>query len=220
MKRKVNHAISYNEPLLCIAFRLPGFSLSDLSISNEFTKPVDFSLSQFLGDADFSKTNFQGGAFFSECNFPIAGYFYSSSFYNSEFHDKTYFSGYFGSISFNYVLFDRKEKVIFDVENLSYVTFMNTDITGDKFRDKQDEEEEEKERRLKRVNTDISTQLKDELQVTTLVLIYELLLPLLLFCLLERAGGLLLSLLADYKDLDVDNNLVRWQAYLLQPQSG
>jgi hypothetical protein len=31
--------------------------------------------------------------------------------------------------------------------------------------------------------TDISTQLKDELQVTVLVLIYEQLLPLLLFCL-------------------------------------
>ena len=53
---------------------------------------------------------------------------------------------------------------------------MNTEITGVRFGDKQDGEEE---RKLKRINTDISTQLKDELQVTMLVLIYEPLLPLL-----------------------------------------
>ena len=68
--------------------------------------------------------------------------------------------------------------------------------------------EKEKERKLKRVNTDISTQFKDELQVTMLVLIYEQLLPPLLFCLLERVDGLFDSLLADHKDLNVDNGLV------------
>jgi hypothetical protein len=39
---------------------------------------------------------------------------------------------------------------------------MNTDITGGRFRDRQDGEEEEK-RKLKTANTDILTQLKDEL---------------------------------------------------------
>ena len=68
--------------------------------------------------------------------------------------------------------------------------------------------EKEKERKLKRVNTDISTQFKDKPQDTTLVLIYEPLLPILLFCLLERISILFLSLLADCKDLDVDNSLV------------
>ena len=76
-------------------------------------------------------------------------------------------------------------------------------------------------RKLKRINTNILTQLKDELQVTTLSLSYEQLLPpLLLFCLLERGGGLFRSLLADRKDLDVGNNLVPYPAYLLQPESG
>jgi len=32
LNRKVNHAISNDEPLLCIGFQLPDFSLSDLSI--------------------------------------------------------------------------------------------------------------------------------------------------------------------------------------------
>ncbi len=79
----------------------------------------------------------------------------------------------------------------------------------------------EGEKNVKRINTDISTQLKDELQVTMLVLIYEQLLPsLLLVCLLERVDGLFPSLLADYKDLDVGNNLVLHQAYLPQLESG
>jgi hypothetical protein len=54
LKRKVNHAISNNEPLLCIGYQLPDFRLPDLSTSKEFTKPVDFSGSQFFGKADFS----------------------------------------------------------------------------------------------------------------------------------------------------------------------
>jgi uncharacterized protein YjbI with pentapeptide repeats len=241
LKDKVNHAISNNEPLFCIGFQLPDFSLSDLSISNEltdFTKPVYFSESQFYGKADFSKAgfikgacfseaNFQGeaafnvayieGACFSEANFQgeaafnvanfvetnfhganfqgeagfnLAIFYGRAEFYeakfrkiadfsttnfqgeaafnaanfqgfaafnaakfggeayfgganfqkgaffnNSEFYSKTYFSGHFAYASFNYVLFEGKEKVIFDIENLSNVSFMNTDITGVRFRD-------------------------------------------------------------------------------------
>ena len=64
LKHKVNHAISKNETLLCIGFHLPDFSLSDLSISKEFTIPVYFSGSQLFGEADFSDANFQGKAYF------------------------------------------------------------------------------------------------------------------------------------------------------------
>jgi hypothetical protein len=46
LKHNVNHAISNNEPLLCIGFQLPDF-LSDLSISKEFTKSVYFNGSWF-----------------------------------------------------------------------------------------------------------------------------------------------------------------------------
>ena len=44
LKRKVNYAISDNEPLLCIGFQLHTFRLSDLSVNKEFTKPVYFRL--------------------------------------------------------------------------------------------------------------------------------------------------------------------------------
>ena len=43
LKHKVNRAISNNESLFCIGFQLPDFSLSDLSISENFTKPAYFS---------------------------------------------------------------------------------------------------------------------------------------------------------------------------------
>ena len=74
LKHKVNHAISYNEPLLCIGFQLPDFSLSallDFGISKEFTKPVYFSEANFQAAVDFSgsTTNFQSRANFDVANF-------------------------------------------------------------------------------------------------------------------------------------------------------
>jgi uncharacterized protein YjbI with pentapeptide repeats len=210
LKHKVNDAISNNEPLLCIGFQLPDFSLSNLSNSKEFTKPVYFNCSRFFesadfmeakfqGKADFSRAKFQAEANFSEANFKERAYFYEANFQgeanfewikfegeaffraanfqgeanfewtkfeggpadfsgakfqgeaffraanfqgkadfsNSEFYRKTYFSGHFnGKTIFHYVLFEGKEKVIFDIENLSNVSFMNTDITGVRFSDK------------------------------------------------------------------------------------
>jgi hypothetical protein len=118
---KVNHAISNNEPLLCIGFQLPDFSLSDLSIiSKEFTIPVYFNDSQFLGKADLYGAKFHG----------------ETNFFRTKFQGETFFSGSFGETNFNYVLFEGKEKVIFDIENLSNVSFMNTDLTGVRFSDK------------------------------------------------------------------------------------
>jgi hypothetical protein len=73
------------------------------------------------------------------------------NFYNSDFYDKTYFSGEFnGKTTFHYVLFEGKEKVIFDIENLSNVSFMSTDLTGVKFSDNARWGEEE-ERKLKKM---------------------------------------------------------------------
>jgi uncharacterized protein YjbI with pentapeptide repeats len=157
LKRKVNHAISNKEPLLCIGFQLPDFNLSDLSIiDKEFTISVYFSGANFKGEVSFSRAKFEGRTFFYEAHFQLGADFYSATFqeeanfysaifqgvayfhntnfkgeadfYKSEFYRKTYFSGQFnGKTKFHYVLFEGKEKVIFDVENLSNVSFMNTD---------------------------------------------------------------------------------------------
>jgi uncharacterized protein YjbI with pentapeptide repeats len=166
LKRKVNHAISNNEPLFCIGFQLHDFSLSDLrSISNEFSKPVYFSRSHFFGKADFYKADFKGEVHFDGAKFQGEAYFFGAnfqeetsfygakfeeeaSFYEadfrkgadfdySEFYGKTHFSGKFNEeTKFNYLLFEGKEKVVFKSEDLSNVSFMNTDLTGVRFSDK------------------------------------------------------------------------------------
>ena len=75
--------------------------------------------------------HFQSGAYFSSANFQG-----KADFNHSEFYAITYFSGCFKGISnFNYVLFEGKEKVIFKTENLSNVSFMNTDLKGIRFSD-------------------------------------------------------------------------------------
>jgi hypothetical protein len=113
LKHKVNHAISNKETLLCIGFQLPDLSLSDLSVSKEFTIPVYFSSSQFFGKAYFHEANFQDLADFSLANFQVFAYFHDANFqgeayfhdanfktgeadfYGCGFYDRTYFSGHF-----------------------------------------------------------------------------------------------------------------------------
>ena len=143
LTHKVNNTISNNKPerLFCIGFRLPEFSLSDLSIiSKEFTKPVYFSGSHFFGKADFygakfkTEVHFDGAKFQGEASFYFANFQEEADFDYSEFYGMTHFSGHFNDkTTFNYVLFEGKEKVIFDIENLSNVSFMNTDLTGVRF---------------------------------------------------------------------------------------
>jgi hypothetical protein len=124
LRYKVNHAVSNKQPLFCIGFHLTDFSLSDLSISKESTKPVYFNGSQFFGKTDFSGSKFQevhfdNANFQGEASFHGANFQKQASFYHSDFYGKTYFSGDFnGTTNFNYVLFEGKEKVIFDIENL------------------------------------------------------------------------------------------------------
>jgi hypothetical protein len=163
LKHKVNHAISNNEPLLCIGFQLPDFSLSDLSIiSKEFTKPVYFNGSQFFGKASFSKANFQGKAsfplakfqgraWFSEANFQLRAdfsrakfegeaFFYGAKFEGeADFHETSFEEAYFsttefkGLTNFQYVNFGDEDKILFDRTDLSNVSFNCTDISRIRF---------------------------------------------------------------------------------------
>ncbi len=70
LKQKIDQAIFYDEPLLCIGFRLPDFSLSDLSISKEFTKPVYFGESRFFGKGFFIVDKFKRTASSIEPSLP------------------------------------------------------------------------------------------------------------------------------------------------------
>jgi Pentapeptide repeats (9 copies) len=75
LKQKVNHAIAYNEPLLCICFQLPEFSLSDLSIDKKFTRSLYFNGSQFFGEAFFARAQLHGQANFSEAKFQEVSFY-------------------------------------------------------------------------------------------------------------------------------------------------
>ena len=110
-------------------------------VDTKFGKAFFFGTS-FKESANFSNANFFGIAFFtnssfkSEAHFPDISFFSEVDFNNSEFYDKVYFSGNFvGPCNFHFVIFDGKQKVIFDVMNLSNTSFMNSDITQIRFSD-------------------------------------------------------------------------------------
>jgi len=110
-------------------------------IETEFHERVDFTKSQFLGPADFSKAQFKKVIDFSKCKFHEIDFSETkfngiTNFSWSEFNDRTFFSGKFNNETcFNYVLFGGKEKVIFGVENMSFVSLLNTDIIHIRFSD-------------------------------------------------------------------------------------
>ena len=51
-----------------------------------------------------------------------------------------------GEMGFNYTLFEAKEKIIFEVQDLSNVSFMNSDITRIRFSDKTRWREDERKK--------------------------------------------------------------------------
>jgi hypothetical protein len=86
----------------------------------------------FGGKVSFENTEFKMFSDFHETNFLS-----SANFRRAEFRDKTYFSGRFErDAKFDYVVFGQREKVIFDVIDLSHVSFINTDLSLIRFSDK------------------------------------------------------------------------------------
>jgi hypothetical protein len=69
--------------------------------------------------------------------FTYATFYQEAYFTNATFSGEAYFSGQFNNeTNFNYALFESEERVFFDIENLSCVSFMNTDLTGVRFNEK------------------------------------------------------------------------------------
>lgn len=119
-------------------FNLVKFSkIANFSGVN-FSKAAEFATTQFQQKADFSKANFRGEtSFIGGTNFKRYANFFLSNFF-----DKTYFEDYEdigvfnGKTRFNYVYFEGKEKIVFDTQDLSKVSFRNTDLTRVAFGDK------------------------------------------------------------------------------------
>jgi uncharacterized protein YjbI with pentapeptide repeats len=79
--------------------------------SCEFSAGTDFRRSEFSAGTDFRRSEFSAGTDFSEAKFN-------------------------GKTNFNYVLFEDGRRILFETEELSKVSFMNTDITRVRFSDR------------------------------------------------------------------------------------
>ena len=111
-----------------------NFSLS------KFEK-VDFFNARFKKDAIFSETNMNQVVFpntlFSGSTKFVNSIFKDVQFNNSKFQEADFSNSKFEEkTSFNDVLFHDQSKVNFDVDNLSQVSFMNTDITNIRISDR------------------------------------------------------------------------------------
>jgi hypothetical protein len=107
-----------------------------------FHGETDFSEATFHGNTDFSSTTFHKKATFNHTTFIKKVYFFQTNFLNL-----TYFSGKFTTdTDFYKAYFENKEKVVFDIDNMHHVSFINTDIVGIRFSDNAIWGEEAKDR--------------------------------------------------------------------------
>lgn len=93
----------------------------NISFSESKLQQVTFSEASFNGAANFVKATFQDGVKFNKLEINQA------DFSNAKFAGKTFFHS---------VLFKNQEKVIFDTDDLSKVSFRNTDLTQVRFSEK------------------------------------------------------------------------------------
>jgi hypothetical protein len=119
-----------------------------------FSKVANFSGGMFIGEASFSgatftgeanfiivtffnKASFSGATFSNEARFGKVKFLLGANFFVSTFLSKAYFSGEFNdSTDFTNATFEKPSKVTFDIGNMAYVSFSDTDTTRIKFSDK------------------------------------------------------------------------------------
>ncbi len=106
----------------------------------DFAAKAKFSSTNFAVLADFYAADFAAKANFSSTNFAAKAKFYASrfaaeaNFYAARFAAKSHFTGEFqGRTYFDYVTFEKPNEVRFEIDDMSRVSFMNTDITGIRF---------------------------------------------------------------------------------------
>jgi len=109
--------------------KFPGTAIFS---SAEFHEKANFHSIEFSEAADFSSAKFSGAADFTEAKFSEV------SFRSAEFSGAADFSGISikDKANFNYVLFEDGKKILFGIDDLSRVSFMNSDITRVRFSDR------------------------------------------------------------------------------------
>lgn len=97
-----------------------------------FTKEADFNHATFSERADFDGATFIKGANF------VGTKFHNANFTQTKFLNEVRFSGseFKGEVLFKYTIFEQPAKTMFDVYDLSKVSFAGTDISKVTFTDK------------------------------------------------------------------------------------
>jgi hypothetical protein len=101
-------SINQNEPLVCFGYYLPGINFANLLEGKNFSQPVYFNEATFSKEANFGGAKFLDEVYFRE----------------NEFKGKTFFRN---------VTFEQQNKVKFDDNDLSNVSFADSDITRIRF---------------------------------------------------------------------------------------
>jgi uncharacterized protein YjbI with pentapeptide repeats len=105
-------------------------------------KVANFFNAEFHNEANFfgaefnNTTNFVSTKFKEEADFTRAKFFDISNFSRSLFVNKAFFSGEFKNIAyFQYVTFENPDAIIFEIIDMSNVSFISTNITKVRFND-------------------------------------------------------------------------------------
>jgi hypothetical protein len=94
-----------------------------------FSSTANFFATTISGEANFFATTFSG-----EANFARATFSGEANFARATFSDKSYFSGRFElKTHFNYVTFRNPNEIRFEIEDMSKVSFIYTDISDIQF---------------------------------------------------------------------------------------
>jgi uncharacterized protein YjbI with pentapeptide repeats len=92
-----------------------------------------FAKTNFFGKADFNSVDFYDITFSKETAIHLIGDFSESIFHGKTIFRRVTFGGW---TKFHNVFFEEQENTVFDVEKLSMVSFVNTDITRVRFTEK------------------------------------------------------------------------------------
>jgi uncharacterized protein YjbI with pentapeptide repeats len=159
LDEKINNSILNNVPLVCIGYYIPEIKINkefnqqvyfkDCKFQrvnfngSTFSAEVTFSYSIFSDEANFSRSifynivNFNGSTFNNMANFYGSVFKSRANFYGSVFKSRANFYGSVFSSKdatfFNSVIFEKPTSIIFEVDNMSKVSFLNTDITRIRF---------------------------------------------------------------------------------------
>jgi hypothetical protein len=107
--------------LAMVSFNNSVFSDKTVFDAVEFSEEASFERSSFHGEVDFMRVKFLSKTIFTGTVFSQKTHFVNCTFPTNHL------------TFFNFVTFEKPTSVVFEIENMSFVSFLNSDITKIKF---------------------------------------------------------------------------------------